>query len=362
MNNQPLTDFRKYSNECYLQPLWKGNVIYNESVLFFEEKDGTVNPVSLLYNPKEIIAVLSDDLKTEYKNGVDFYIKDGKMYRTENSAIPAMKYEEYYPSEYIKDRSFGCTKGNYIMYAPLDEITKYQAAVTYTHEDTWEGPVPEYQGNKLPKTMEKLKGNKPITIAFNGDSIMVGANSSGWEAINKPPYAPIWVDMFMEKLKSHYNLDKVSYTNTAVGGMATNWGLENVDTLVNQYNPDLAIIGFGMNDAGFLTVDQYIANTKGIIDSILNKNPECEIILISTTLPNEEAAGFFTTQPLQEAELVKLANQYEHIAVCKMTQMHSYLLTKKLYRDMTGNNINHPNDFLARVYAQVMAKLLIENF
>jgi hypothetical protein len=37
-----------------------------------------------------------------------------------------------------------------------------------------------------------------------------------------------------------------------------------------------------------------------------------------------------------------------------MTAVHGSLLSKKSYADMTGNNINHPNDYLARVYAQTL--------
>ena len=37
-----------------------------------------------------------------------------------------------------------------------------------------------------------------------------------------------------------------------------------------------------------------------------------------------------------------------------MTAMHIDLLKANRFRDMSGNNVNHPNDFLARVYAQVV--------
>ena len=36
----------------------------------------------------------------------------------------------------------------------------------------------------------------------------------------------------------------------------------------------------------------------------------------------------------------------------------SALLEKKRFFDMTGNNVNHPNDFLASVYAQTILKIL----
>ena len=41
-----------------------------------------------------------------------------------------------------------------------------------------------------------------------------------------------------------------------------------------------------------------------------------------------------------------------------MTAVHESLLQRKRYADMTGNNINHANDYLARVYAQTLLKTL----
>ena len=37
-----------------------------------------------------------------------------------------------------------------------------------------------------------------------------------------------------------------------------------------------------------------------------------------------------------------------------MTTMHGDLLKRKAFIDMTGNNVNHTNDYLTRVYAQVI--------
>ncbi len=47
------------------------------------------------------------------------------------------------------------------------------------------------------------------------------------------------------------------------------------------------------------------------------------------------------------------------IAIADMTAIHEELLRHKAYQDMTGNNVNHPNDYLARWYAQVVSALLI---
>jgi hypothetical protein len=47
------------------------------------------------------------------------------------------------------------------------------------------------------------------------------------------------------------------------------------------------------------------------------------------------------------------------IAVADMTSIWETLLTIKQDWDLTGNGVNHPNDFGHRVYAQVLSALLI---
>ena len=61
----------------------------------------------------------------------------------------------------------------------------------------------------------------------------------------------------------------------------------------------------------------------------------------------------------------KLQNIYEatvgvrNVAVGGWSTVNGRDAAEKRYRDMTGNNINHPNDFIARVYAQVILKRLL---
>ena len=68
-------------------------------------------------------------------------------------------------------------------------------------------------------------------------------------------------------------------------------------------------------------------------------------------LANKEAEGYYRQQYLFINELNKL--KCEGVAVMDVTSVHAALLERKSYRDMTGNNVNHPNDFLSRIYAQV---------
>ncbi len=60
--------------------------------------------------------------------------------------------------------------------------------------------------------------------------------------------------------------------------------------------------------------------------------------------------------PQYTEELRKLADQYDGVVMANMTEIHRHILTRKNYRDITGNNVNHPNDFISRMYAQVLLR------
>lgn len=78
-------------------------------------------------------------------------------------------------------------------------------------------------------------------------------------------------------------------------------------------------------------------------------------------LPNEEAQGFWGNQHTFEAVYLKnVAKKYPDVAIVRMTTMHSLMLETKEYYHMTGNNINHPNDFLSRIYAQSVVRTITE--
>ncbi len=73
--------------------------------------------------------------------------------------------------------------------------------------------------------------------------------------------------------------------------------------------------------------------------------------MIAPMLPNPDAiqAGI---QGQYKAELLKLCKP--GVALADIAGVHAELLKHKTYQDMTGNNVNHPNDYLARWYAQVL--------
>ena len=89
--------------------------------------------------------------------------------------------------------------------------------------------------------------------------------------------------------------------------------------------------------------------------------PDTEIMLIATMLPNYEAdSNWCGNQEAFADELLSIERDYPYVSVANVTEMHKALFGRgKRYRDVTGNNINHPNDFVVRLYAQVLLKTML---
>ena len=150
--------------------------------------------------------------------------------------------------------------------------------------------------------------------------------------------------------------------NTAVGGTTSEWGLQNVQDNIIKHNPNLVVLRFGTNDGskGMLPAT-YQSNIEQIISKVRQKNPDCEFLLISSNLPNPDAIGWTTAYHSQyQSCLEAIAAKTDGVAVAKVFDMEQYVQSKKRYWDTTANNINHPSDFLLRIYAQTIAQALVE--
>lgn len=335
-----------------LSPFWSGNVSFRESFLPLENMDGSIDDIDLLFPISEVLEVLSSSFKTVYVEGIDYYIVDGRLRIPAKSRIPRIKFKDYYPLEPMEGHSFPKVGGGNVRYEEGAFFHDLQTVITYRHSKEWSGYIPENKSDLLRRTKEILSVADPLRIVFFGDSISVGCNASS--LINVEPYQQIWCDLVSDKLKEETG-SMITKINTSVGGTGSAWAAETADERVASMNPDLAVLGFGMNDGG-LEPEKFITNIQKIVTSVRVKNENCEFILISTMLPNEKAKGFFINQVNYEHALLQL--EENGIAVCNMTEVHSALLKRKKYRDMTGNNVNHTNDYLSRVYAQAVLATL----
>lgn len=349
-----LLDFDTYNREAYMSPLWLGDIVYNETLMFVEDENGIVPPAPLLYTPDEILSVRSFDLALEYEQGIDYTVQNGCIVLTENSRIFKWSHNDYYPTAAIPGGTFEKTGGGFIAFGEGNTFFKTQVAVTYRHTDPWQGIVPRNIGGRLQKSREKLTNGEALTVVYYGDSIATGANSSNMQA----PFAPIWTTLVTKTLAENFSNPNIIEVNTAVGGTNAEWGAKNAKELVAAYKPDLVVIAFGMNDA-HTSNTKYTYNIAKIICAARKANKNAEFILVSPMQANKEVKGFYGNQYKFECVLRQFECFDKGIAVAPVWRMHTYILEKKRYYDMTGNNVNHPNDFLARVYAQTVAALLI---
>jgi lysophospholipase L1-like esterase len=272
--------------------------------------------------------------------------------------------------------------GKYCYAAEGATISQKQVAVTYTHSDTKNWTLPLVETAKFPKTMAKLANGEVLKVVFYGDSITVGANSS--EYVNIAPKAESYTNMVGSYISARYPSAQITFKNTAVGGTDSNWGAGRssgnsaIDTIqstedsdhfkvrVLNENPDLLFIAFGMNDQAqspYDTVDygttqsdgSYYDNIRSMIERARAQNPDVEIMLISSMIANPETLFYNKDYEAYQNALLKLSSEFENVGVATVyNTVTSLYANGKRFQDCTGNNVNHPNDFMTRVYAQTV--------
>lgn len=344
------------SLEQQILPIWDTDIVYEESAAMVENDNGEFE-APLLYNPIEILKVCDMSGKICYTEGTDWLIDGNIIRRISGSSMPGFKKSELISEKPFSEGCFPFTDG-YIRYSEGSFFQEHQIRVTYRcRRGEWKGCKPVFAGNKLKTTFSKLINGENLRIVAFGDSITAGANASRKV---KEPYQLAYPELLYEALSRRYS-GGIHFVNTAIGGKDTCWGIEAVKPMVINYFPDLVILAFGMNDGG-KTPEQFGSNTRKMIELIRGELPKTEFILVATSTPNpmltDERAKFSGNQPLFKAELDKISDEFDGIAVADITGMQRELHSHKRFIDTTGNNVNHPNDFFHRLYAQYLFGML----
>jgi lysophospholipase L1-like esterase len=339
----------------YLAPFWATDTVHGELILAIGDRERP--SAGLLYQARKILSVRDAGLSKAYIKGKDWIYKNGRMTIPERSLAPYFQKDELLFNVEKKGASLpGKNPHEFVLHNERGALQAKQLAVTYIKKSGahWNGPLPEFAEDQLPQSLAKLRKGERFKIVFYGNSIETGANSSGF--MNIPPFLPTWPEMIVYQLRKKYG-SFITYANRSAGGKLALWGKDNCAALVIPEQPDLVVIGFGMND-GTQRIDpvEYASNIRSIIDQVQQRDKKCEFIVVSPMLANPKSRHD-QKQPLYKYELYKFKST--GIAVADMTAVHQELLKHKSYQDMTGNNINHPNDYLARWYAMFVNGLLI---
>jgi len=346
---------------CQGKYFWKSNLMVKESLMFLQEED-TAASAKLLFKPSKLISLKSARGDVEYEVGRDFtYCPCSQTITlTADSRIPRKSIDEMYPppGPWAEGTIPACRdKDRNLFYAEGHVFHDQQVVVTYEHKNTrWQGPIPKYDRSSLPRTREKLKKEKMLNLVLFGDSISTGANASG--VTQAPPFQPFFGQMAADILAQKYGAE-IYFKNFSKSGMTSGWGKENIQPVVDQ-KPDLVILAWGMNDAsGRVSPQDYKANILAQIEAVRAVNPQAEFILVAT----------MTANPEWTASAPEFYDQYRDIlsqlcdssvVLADVTSVWEYVLQHKKFADLTGNGVNHPNDFGHRIYAEVILSLLIE--
>ncbi|NQT20999.1 MAG: SGNH/GDSL hydrolase family protein [Planctomycetes bacterium] len=341
-----------------LEPFWVSDVMHGESLLFIRGDAGAQPSARLLFPPKEIICVRNAAGTVTYAEGRDYLVEPGsrQFALPTESRIPfieaAQRYRRAGESPGIAhkvgdpDTLMFFSEGHY--------FHDLQTAVTYRHEGRWQGCKPDFQGDRLPRTMSKTRNGEPLTLCISGDSISAGCNAS--KSTGVPPFMPPWTELVPAVLEKVYG-STIRLRNYALGGAGVTHGVPAAEPAAKD-QPDLFVIAYGMNNVRERNPGLFRHWTQTIIETVRKGTPEAEFVLVASMLGNPDwthtPAEMF---PLYRDELQSLCG--EGIILADLTAVWTELLNVKDFLDITGNGVNHPNDFGHRVYAQVLLSLLM---
>ncbi len=384
-------------SSVYDNTIFDNSVTYQETAFFYEGR----SEYKLLYPIDEIITVRSYDLKKEYRNGIDYVIKDGKLCLTEGTSIPLYANPENNADFNVVGGAKWTTAGTW-----KTKQWKYQLNISYTHSSVWDEDALYVKGiegklNDISKFHEKASSDETTNVIFIGDSITEGCNASGQDNIKvaqhatdattkaelpardcphdvhvtgwkeyfglstRPDWANnAWATQVTDALTAKYG-NNIVMTNRGIGSTSARWvnQHDNIEYLfgegegtTNMPNPDLVFIAYGMNELGESKQTQN-QRTKNIIDFLRERNPDCSIVLVSAFQPNWPQSET-NNLGIHEQGFYELAEEYDNMIVAPVNSMFMSVLDAKHVYDYTGNLLNHPNDFGVNIYADTILAVL----
>lgn len=327
----------------YLQPFWKGDTVYHETVLL--RTDGSAPAAGeLLYQPDKVLVVTNYGLDTLYREGVDYAINGRTLLRLPGSRMP-----------FRADSSF--SRSNLAWY----NLQGQWVTVTYRHHDRWPGPIPAYQGGRMPRLMDRLRTGRPVTIVSYGMSITRGMDVSGYDGV--APYMPTYMELFVHGLRRRWPRSAVTLYNAGLPGATVDWGAKYAAQYINPLHPDLVVLDFGMNDFWRMPPVEFRDSIQSIIHTVSSAWPAAEFLLLSNmkfdpdyVLDSDSNKNIYTGNLAGYHDRLKELEAKGVIGL-DMTHLSDAIYRRKKARDCIVNPL-HPNDYLARWYAQGMIELL----
>lgn len=312
-----------------------------ESLVFVGEEAASLAHLPARGQPFRLRSTyLPGDGTVEYEAGRDFVldVSRGTLRRTLDSHIPDFRTNVLYGQlefDHSKFPGFG--------------NTRFFAFADYSLAKSVNWPVQAPQLDWLKQTQAKLAGGELIKIVAFGDSITAGGDATRPELI----FWQRWAD----ELRRKHPRAHIAVINGATGGDSTVQGLQRLPAKVLDHQPDLVLIGFGMNDhnRGGVPLPQFELNLKQMIDRIRSET-KAEVVLFSAFPPNPHWK-FGTQRMADYAAATERVARESACAYADVFNNWQAMAARKKPEDLLGNNINHPNDFGHWIYYRVLCEL-----
>jgi len=337
-----------------IAPLTTGTTVYREACLPLVEDRATEAVVQLLYPARRIIEVVCNLTGEKLEAGRDYDLRDGLLVlRAGNPAIQFAP--EFFAVERKGKDGTVTTSRNAIQLMEGTWYQERQLEVTYEPVSrAWNMPAASSSLADLPRTRRLLEAKEPLRLILFGDSISAGGNASKFQGAR--PWQPTYGELVVRALRRQYG-GPIEFMNHSRGGATSGYAATQADSQVAWFKPDLVIVAYGMNDRSEERRPGYRANLETILATVRARSPETEFVVVTPMLNNPKQPSGLDPVLFIRDEALQLGGP--GVALVDITTTHLRLLDRKEYLDTSGNGANHPNDFLHRIYAQRILKVLV---
>lgn len=234
--------------------------------------------------------------------------------------------------------------------------------------------------DKLAKKQGSFWGEKPVTIAFLGDSVTHGC----FELVKYPDgridtvyeYKNAYSTRVREMLNLLYPSAQINIINSGISGDSAAGGLNRINRDVLNYHPDLVVVSFGLNDSGNREagLESYLNNLRQIfkitkaacIETVfLTQNYMAENVSHTLTDPDYANIAKFCAETQNSGILEKYFTEAkkvceeEGVRVCDIYDSWDKMARAGVnVTELLANKINHP----CREMHYYIAMKLVETF
>ena len=271
-----------------------------------------------------------------YVEGEDYVVDYAKgcISRTDESRIP----------DYSKNCLYGLKDFDHSKFANFSNHA-YFVWADYRTANGRAWAQPNDQSRYLADVRAKLEQGGPFKIASYGDSITAGGEAS------QVPFR--FQQRFGAYLQERFPKAQIDVQDVSISGYTSRQGIDWFDKYMGTVDaPNLALVGFGMNDHNIGSVDlEAFKDNLVTIVRMIRERKGAEVILFSAFPPNDDW-HYGTHRMAQYAVATQQAALEAKCAYVDVFSSWEMVLKRKDQSSLLGNNINHPNDFGHWLYEQ----------